>query len=156
TYLLADRDTHVLVSAQACFLPVPKEGIAEFNPVLFNYQSRPGDPAVLAILATREGTSLTVVDNDRDRVGDGGFWGQQLYFNQKGERARFTGQRLSDFKQSGQQGSGNDGPVVAGKKGLNMVLLIQVPLKQKPKPPRGPSWDDGMVGEGKDKDKDKD
>src|SRR5262249_47040389 len=50
TYLLADRDSHVLVSAQACFLPVPKKGIAEFNPVLFNYQSRKGDPAVLAIL----------------------------------------------------------------------------------------------------------
>jgi len=39
TSLLADRDTHVLVSAQACFLPVPQGGIAEFNPVLFNYQS---------------------------------------------------------------------------------------------------------------------
>src|ERR1044072_3887033 len=44
--LLAARDSKVLVSAQACFLPVPKQGIASFNPVLFNYQSVSGDPAV--------------------------------------------------------------------------------------------------------------
>lgn len=56
--LAAKRDSHVLVSAQACFLPIPKDGIAQFNPVLFNYQSRAGDPAVLTILATREGTSV--------------------------------------------------------------------------------------------------
>ncbi|MCH7945308.1 MAG: hypothetical protein IIC73_04740, partial [Armatimonadetes bacterium] len=32
--LLAPRDSKVLVSAQACFLPVPKSGKATFNPVL--------------------------------------------------------------------------------------------------------------------------
>jgi len=37
--LLADRDTDILASAQACFLPVPQQGKATFNPVLFNYQS---------------------------------------------------------------------------------------------------------------------
>ena len=37
--LLAPRDERVLVSAQACFLPVPQAGKATFNPVLFNYQS---------------------------------------------------------------------------------------------------------------------
>ena len=52
TSLLAPRDSHVLVSAQAAFLPIPRQGIAEFNPVLFNYQSYQGDPAVLTILAT--------------------------------------------------------------------------------------------------------
>src|SRR5687767_13380284 len=36
TSLLAPREKEVLVSAQACFLPVPKSGKAEFNPVLFN------------------------------------------------------------------------------------------------------------------------
>lgn len=30
-----DRDQFVLVSSQACFLPIPPEGMAEFNPVLF-------------------------------------------------------------------------------------------------------------------------
>jgi hypothetical protein len=136
TTLLCNRDTHVLVSPQACFLPVPKEGLAEFNPVLFNYQSMPGDPAVLAILATREGTSATVIDNERDRfAAGGGAWGQQLYFNLNGERARFTGQRLSDF-QAGLIDKSKPGPApeAGQQKGLNMVLLIQVPLKQKERP----------------------
>ena len=96
--LLAERDTHVLVSAQACFLPIPQGGIAEFNPVLFNYQSYPGDPAVLSILATREGSSVTIIDNQRDAFEAGQTWGQRLFFNQNGERASLTGQRLSDFQ----------------------------------------------------------
>ena len=88
TSLLADsRDSHVLVSAQACFLPIPQEGMAQFNPVLFNYQSVAGDPAVLTILATREGTSITVIDNERDGFDAEQTWGQRLFFNQNGERA---------------------------------------------------------------------
>ncbi len=127
--LLADRDTHVLVSAQACFLPIPKEGIAEFNPVLFNYQSYAGDPAVLTILATREGTSATIIDNKRDGFQAGQTWGQRLFFNQKGGRAVLTGQRQSDFVKGG--GKRGDTPEANEQSGLNMVLLIQVPLKQK-------------------------
>jgi len=131
--LLAKRDTHVLVSAQACFLPIPKKGIAEFNPVLFNYQSRKGDPAVLTILATREGTSVTVIDNTRDGFQAGRTWGQRLFFNQKGERASLTGKRLSDHLAEGGDEVPPEGKAVtaAGEEGLNMVLLIQVPLKQK-------------------------
>lgn len=66
TSLLAERDTHVLVSAQACFLPIPRSGEAVFNPVVFNYQSTQGNPVVLTILVTREGTSMTVIDNVRE------------------------------------------------------------------------------------------
>ena len=133
TSLLADRDSHVLVSAQAAFLPIPQGGTAEFNPVLFNYQSYPGDPAVLTILATREGTSVTVIDNQRDAFDAGGTWGQRLFFNKNGERASFTGQRLSDFQSSGGGSSASNAEPVeaAGEEGLNMVMLIQVPLKQK-------------------------
>ncbi len=133
TSLLAKRDTHALVSAQACFLPVPKKGKAEFNPVLFNYQSVRNDPAVLAILATREGTSATIIDNVRDGFQAGMTWGQRLFYNKKGERASFTGTRLSDFNAAnkGNGTSGNGSVSAAGEKGLNMVLLIQVPLKQK-------------------------
>ncbi|MFQ4135356.1 hypothetical protein PGN35_003465 [Nodosilinea sp. PGN35] len=138
--LAPQRDSHVLVSAQACFLPIPQEGMATFNPVLFNYQSRPGDPAVLTILATREGTSVTVIDNQRDGFEAGQTWGQRLFFNKNGERASFTGQRLSDFQAVENPGRpGNDG---AGDdtEGLNMVLLIQVPLKQRA-PMRQSSFD---------------
>jgi hypothetical protein len=122
--LLAQRDTHVLVSAQACFLPVPKHGKAKFNPFLYNYQSYAQDPAVLTILATREGTSVSV-------------GGQCLFFNQNGQKASLTGERISDFRENLQQSQGNDNNTVEanGKTGLNMVLLIQVPLKQK-NPPR--------------------
>ena len=135
TSLLADqRDSHVLVSAQACFLPIPKDGITEFNPVLFNYQSSAGDPAVLTILATREGTSVTVIDNNRDNFEAGGTWGQRLFFNQNGERASLTGQRKSDFLAEADNeatGESADSPSSDDREGLNLVLLIQVPLKQK-------------------------
>ncbi|MDS3859615.1 hypothetical protein RIF25_02220 [Thermosynechococcaceae cyanobacterium BACA0444] len=136
--LLAPRDTHVLVSAQACFLPIPAGGKAEFNPVLFNYQSYEKNPAVLAILVTREGTSATIIDNKRDGFAAGRTWGQRLFFNKNGSRASLTGQRASDF------GSNPDAPTSsipltseqAESSGLNMVMLIQVPLKQKPQPRR--------------------
>jgi len=128
--LLARRDSHALVSAQACFLPIPAEGIAEFNPVLFNYQSHGDDPAVMTILATREGTSVTVIDNKRDGFEAGYSWGQRLFFNQNGERASLTGTRLSEFVDA-RLDDPIDGPQVGEVAGLNMVLMIQVPLKQK-------------------------
>ena len=125
--LIAPRDEKVLVSAQACFLPIPKLGKATFNPVLFNYQSVSGDPGVLTILATREGTSTTVIDNKRDAFSEGSAWGQRLFHNANGQRTSLTGERLSDFKAA----RGQVGTVDPGKDhGLGMVLLIQVPLKQ--------------------------
>jgi hypothetical protein len=138
--LLAERDSYALVSAQAAFLPVPKEGKAEFNPVIFNYPSYQGDPAVLTIVANREGTSATIIDNVRDGFEAGYSWGQRLFFNQNGERASFTGQRLSDFSaeqtpdiRPGDSETPSETPSAEanGESGLNMVLIIQVPLKQK-------------------------
>ena len=130
TSLLAPRDTHALVSAQASFLPIPQGGKAEFNPVLFNYQSYAGDPAVLTILATREGTSMTVIDNKRDGFAAGQTWGQRLFFNQNGNRASLTGERASDFVSNGESSPSSSSADIENR-GLNMVLLIQVPLKQK-------------------------
>jgi hypothetical protein len=131
--LLAERDSHVLVSAQAAFLPIPEGGEATFNPVLFNYQSYAGDPAVLTILATREGTSVTVIDNQRDGFSAGRTWGQRLFFNKNGERASLTGKRISDFRSEGADGDTTTLPPVevSEEEGLNMVMLIQVPLKQR-------------------------
>ncbi|MGA1626438.1 MAG: hypothetical protein ACO4AJ_12580, partial [Prochlorothrix sp.] len=141
--LLADRDTHVLVSAQACFLPIPQGGTAEFNPVLFNYQSYGGNPAVLTILATREGTSVTVIDNTRDVFEAGLTWGQRLFFNKNGERASLTAQRASDFLSESPDDSGDAPPptgdlsAAAEAEGLNLVMVIQVPLKQRARTVRG-------------------
>ncbi len=128
--LLCERDSLVLVSAQAVFLPIQDSGTATFNPVLFNYQSYEGSPAVLTILATREGTSVTIIDNVRDGVPGAWSWGQRLFFNEDGMRASLTGQRISDFLE---ENTGSDFPSIeaAGEEGLNMVLLIQIPLKQK-------------------------
>ena len=130
--LLAERDSHVLVSAQAAFLPIPEGSEATFNPVLFNYQSAPEDPAVLTILATREGTSTTIIDNQRDGFDAGRTWGQRLFFNKNGERASLTGKRISDFRSEQSNGTTELPAVTATEEeGLNMVMLIQVPLKQK-------------------------
>ena len=122
--LWAERDSHVLVSAQACFLPVPRSGEATFTPVLYNYQSYPGNPAVLTMVATREGTSIQVVENAS------GYMSEVLYFNEDGERAPFTATRMSDFIAGG--GDGNPSSIsAANQDSLNVVLLIQVPLKHK-------------------------
>ena len=125
--LAASRDSEVLVSAQACFLPIPRSGEATFTPVLYNYQSYPGSPAVLAVVATREGTSMQVVENDA------GYLSQPLFFNEAGQRAPFVAERLTDWVAQG------GGPMPAGDDaaaaGLNVVLVIQVPLKQAA-PPR--------------------
>jgi hypothetical protein len=142
--LLAPRDTHVLVSAQACFLPIPPDGVATFNPVLFNYQSEAGDPAVLTILATREGTSVTVIDNQRDAFEADSSWGQRLFFHQNGQRASLTGQRQSDFvKAAPSEATAASSPATGNGDGLNMVLVVQVPLKQKPRPKPEPIEDRG-------------
>jgi hypothetical protein len=127
--LLAPRDTHFLVSAQAVFLPIPKEGKAEFNPVIFNYQSAPGSPAVLTILVTREGTSVSVIENRGDDLTAQGR-GQQIYFNNKGQRAAFTAERKSDVEAriQAQGGPKTEEEKSALAKGADVLFLVQVPL----------------------------
>jgi hypothetical protein len=127
--MLARRDSHFLVSAQAVFLPIPKHGEAEFNPVLFNYQSAPGSPAVLAIVATRQGTSMHVIENrpqDRSVAG----WGQEVYFNNRGQRASFTARRRTDVaaRIEAEGGPRTEDDRTALQKGADVIFLIQVPL----------------------------
>ncbi|WP_437277183.1 hypothetical protein WME90_39000 [Sorangium sp. So ce375] len=127
--LLAPRDTHFLVSAQAVFLPIPREGKAEFNPVIFNYQSSPGSPAVLTILITREGTSVSVIENRaEDKTAQG--MGQEIYFNNKGQRAAFTAERRSDVvaRIEAQGGPKTEADRSALAKGADVLFLVQVPL----------------------------
>lgn len=139
--LFAKRDTHVLVSAQHAFLPVPKEGKATFWPVIFNYQSTKRNPAVLTILVTRQGTSMTIIDNARDTVGSDGSWGQRLYFNKAGERAPLIAERMADVKASGVTANGEDAQDLT--EDANVLMLIQVPLKyREPQPvymPKAPT-----------------
>jgi hypothetical protein len=133
--LLAPRDTHALVSAQAAFLPVPREGKATFHPVIFNYQSTAGSPAVLTILVTRQGASLTVVDNARDTVSGGASWGQRLFFNAGGERAPLTAERISDVLERGATSNGESAASLG--EDANLLMLVQVPLRFRERPRRG-------------------
>ena len=128
--VFAARDTHFLVSAQAVFLPIPKSGKAQFNPVLFNYQSAPGSPAVLTILVTRQGTSMQVIENKSEDATAAG-WGQELYFDNKGQRAAFTAERKSDVVQriEAQGGPKTEDDKSALQKGADVLFLVQIPLK---------------------------
>jgi hypothetical protein len=139
--LLAPRDAHALVSAQASFLPIPASGSATFWPVIFNYQSTPKDPAVLTLLVTRQGTSLAVIDNSRDTV-TGQSWGQRLFFNAGGERAPLTAERLSAVKSAGVTANGEAASSLG--EDANLLMIIQVPLKTRPRP--RPKYVYDMVG----------
>jgi hypothetical protein len=141
--LLANRDSHVLVSAQAAFLPIRTSGQTKFWPVIFNYQSTKGHPAVLTLLVTRQGTSMTIIDNARDTVGGGRSWGQRLYFNTGGKRAPLTAERLSTVKQRGSTSNGESAASLG--QDANLLMLIQVPLKIK-RPRRG--WGYGGLAGG--------
>lgn len=136
--MTAARDTHYLVSAQAVFLPIPKQGKAEFNPVLFNYQSSPGSPAVLSILVTRQGTSMRVIENRPEEGSASVGFGQELYFDNKGQRAAFTAERKSDVESriAAQGGPRTEDDKSALAKGADVLFLVQVPLMQRPQPRR--------------------
>ena len=140
--LLAPRDTHALVSAQAAFLPVPRGGKAQFYPVIFNYQSTARNPAVLTILITRQGTSMTVIDNARDTVSGRSSWGQRLFFNAGGERAPLTAERLSDVQWNGTTSNGESASSLG--EDANLLMLVQVPLKYREPPRRAAPWFGGM------------
>jgi len=121
--LLAGRDSHAVCSAQACLLPMPAGGESTFNVGILNYQSRAKNPAVLAIVATAKGTSAQIVECDTFSQT------QKLYFNNKGQKASFVGQRLSDNRR--ERGVAVEGKMSQEEKEQNVILLIQVPLKYK-------------------------
>jgi hypothetical protein len=132
----AARDSHFLVSAQAVFLPIPKEGHAEFTPVIFNYQSMADSPAVMTLLVRRQGMSASVVTNEADSMSPTGR-GQELYFNEHGQRAPFTAERRSDVvaRVEGKGGAKTEDDKTAIAKGADVLFLIQIPLKHR-SPPR--------------------
>ncbi len=141
--LSAPRDSHMLVSAQHVFVPIPRQGKIEFTPVIFNYQSSARNPAVLTLLVTRQGTSVVAIDNSgRDATRDGS--GQQLFFNNKGQKATLTAERKSDVTERIEAGQATEQDAGALDDGADMMLIVQVPLKV-----RQPSYGSGSgVGYG--------
>jgi len=118
------RDSHVIMSSQACFLPVPKlGGEAKFNVAIYNYKSSPQHPAVLAIVANSQGTSAQIVDGKGDK----------LYFNKNGKKCSFLGERLSQHRIEQGQEKNLGKPMTTEEKQQNMILVIQVPLLVKQK-----------------------
>lgn len=121
-----EKDEKVIMSAQSCYLPIQTGKQTEFGVNLFNYQSRPDDPAVLVIVANSSGTSAQTVGNDQD--------GNFLYFNDNGEKCPFVGERLADDRD--RRGVENSSQAMtADEQSRNCLMIIQVPLKpQKPIP----------------------
>jgi hypothetical protein len=129
------RDSHVLLSAQTCFLPIPPlGGEAEFHVALYNYQSTESAPAVLAIVANEKGTSAQIIDNYGNVKGvtlPVPFFaclvlGQKLYFNNNGQRCSFLAQRLSEHRIEEGRIQDLDQPLNAAEAEKNMILIIQV------------------------------
>jgi hypothetical protein len=85
---------------------------------------------VLTILVTRQGTSMQVIENKPDEATAAG-WGQELYFDNKGQRAAFTAERKSDVEDriAAQGGPKTEDDKSALQRGADVLFLVQIPLK---------------------------
>lgn len=143
-------DESVLVSAQAGFLPITKQGgKATYTPTVYNYQShndekKGAQPAVLTLMVTREGVTIDVMGKRKaGRNGEDGAYGERLFFNKAGQRAQLTAERASTSSVKGSTSS-QGGDVASGADQLNRVLVIQVPLiPEVPRP--APKWGGGLM-----------
>ena len=108
------RDEKILVSAQACVLPL-KDGTTEFAVKLYNYQSV-SSPAVLVVVASSQGTSAHFVLG-RDNT---------LDFNKNGKMAKFVAERLKDDR--AKRGVALEGEMTEEEKLRNALLIFQIPL----------------------------
>merc|ERR1719474_1658182 len=120
-------DSHVIMSSQACFLPIIKGEETKFNVALYNYQSQPKNPAVLVIVSTSKGSSAQIIEGRE----------QHLLFNHNGKKADFVGERVSDVRRKKGQTNLDDKVLSKEEKQDNMIVIVQVPLKKKePKRPK--------------------
>jgi len=127
--LAREKDSHVLMSAQACFLPVPElGGEVAFNVAAYQYQSHAQSPAVLAIISGVHGTSAHVITNKLD--GGRRTRYQRLWFNKDGQACPFVGQLLKEWRVKRGQTTNLDAPLTEEEKLHNALLFIQVPLVQ--------------------------
>jgi hypothetical protein len=124
-----DRDTNILASAQACFLPVPEDGgKVNFNVAIYNYQSSKDAPAILAIVTSVNGTSAQIITNDTGA--DRGRRYQRLHINMDGKCCPLVGQLLKEWRVSRGQTENLDAPITAEEKLHNAIIVLQVPLKR--------------------------
>jgi len=115
------KDSHVIMSTQACFLPIIGGEETKFNVALYNYQSQPSNPAVLVIVSTSKGSSAQIIEGRE----------QHLLFNNNSKKADFVGERVSDVRKKKGQKNVHDKKLSKKEKQDNVIVVVQVPLKQK-------------------------
>lgn len=116
-----NADSHVIMSSQACFLPIIAASETKFNVALFNYQSQPRNPAVLVIVSTSKGSSAQIIEERQ----------QHLLFNNDSTKADFVGERVSDVRKKKGQKNVHDKKLSKQEKQDNVIVIVQVPLKQR-------------------------
>ena len=55
------KDSHVIMSSQACFLPIQRGKETRFNIALYNHQSSSEYPLVMVIVSTSKGSSARII-----------------------------------------------------------------------------------------------
>jgi hypothetical protein len=121
TNLYDSRDETILTSTQCCILPVQSKMKTEFAVQLFNYQSSEDNPAVLVILASKNGTSTQILGKNN----------QKLLFNDKGNARYFSAERLEDIRErNGDVKTKVDSfkEMKEDEKLDNVLMMIQIPL----------------------------
>ena len=113
--------------------PIGQGGTAEFNPVLFNYQSAPGAPAVLTLLATPRGHERDGHRQRARRLRRPARRGASVSSSTRTASARASpaSAPATPAAASSRRSGGADGgaEAVDGPAGLNTVMVIQVPLR---------------------------
>lgn len=115
------RDSVVLTSSQCCILPVELGRKTQFAVQLFNYQSSRSKPAVLTILASKNGTSVQVLDSANTK----------LFFDDHGTARWFSAERLEDvrIRQNVVKTKVDSFNEMTNEEKLdNSLMMIQVPL----------------------------
>ncbi len=115
------RDTQVLTSSQCCVLPVELGQKTQFAVQLFNYQSSRDEPAVLVILASKNGTSVQILDSSNTK----------LFFDDDGTARWFSVERLEDvrIRQKAVKTKVDSYKEMTNEEKLdNSIMMIQVPL----------------------------
>ena len=109
-----ERDSHVLVSAQVCFLPLPATGAIEFAVSCYAYQSSKKNPAQLVILSSQLGTSFQILDKKKNTI----------WHNDSGTKRPLLGERQSSIESR----TGNSISAENGKR-MSTIVLVQIPLE---------------------------
>jgi hypothetical protein len=113
-----EKDENILTSAQFCLLPLAS-GTTEFNVRIYNYQNRSDDPAVLVLVCSQKGTSAQTLANNST----------SLFFNTAGKAANYVAERMKDERK--RLGKAIEGKMSTDEAERNVLMIFQIPLKQK-------------------------